>query len=139
MPNYKQQTVTKTGSQNIVGGTAKSVHFPAISIAADTWDAFQDDSGVDIQIPTGKTGYLGYLDIRSTVAASGNTDIGYADDATGTNYKVLIPKNVCVTTNNVFEEHLNLHLQIPSGKYLLIHNDYTSLTVVTLIGWLIEK
>ncbi len=139
MTNYKQQTVAKTGSLDVLTKEVSSMVFNAISIGADSYDAITDETGTDIQVPVGKTGYIGYLDLKVSTAAS-LADIGYADDATGgTNFKVLIPQGMLVLSNNTYNEHTQLHLEIPGGKYLVAHNDFTGASVWTILGWIAIK
>ncbi len=138
MANYKQQIISKTGSLNLLGNKQRTVMFPQISIAGDSYDALQDPSAVDIQASS--DAFLGYISTVANVKAA-NCHLGYADDATGgTNFKTLLFKGTFMPADGVWATHDKLLIKIPKDKYLVIWNSHASTAAtISSIGWIHEQ
>ncbi len=137
MANYKQQSLSKTGSINFLGTKQKAIYIQAVSIPGSTYVAIDDINGTDIQATTDS--YIGYIDAYSNIRAA-NMTIGYADDITGTNFVKLIFNGAFLPVDATWTEHTQLYLKIPATKYLLIYNTHASIAgTVQLLGYIHES
>jgi hypothetical protein len=75
-------------------------------------------AGVDYVVPASKQIVMSFMNLK-TGTGSGTTSMGYADNATGTNYVTLAGVGAIQPTSSTYHT-CELPLVIPAGKYPLL-------------------
>jgi hypothetical protein len=89
------------------------------------WCPIKTTAGANFQVPAGKTYYL----TNFTAISNGGfiTEVGYADDAAGTNVVVLWAGQVMPTAG--------IQYTIPGGKYFVWYNNSAETVAILFAGF----
>jgi len=78
-------------------------------------------------------GVLGYIETFGTTTAI-DTEFGFADDAAGLNFVVIIPKEIyAINETKVFSP---IALFVPAGKFLVVNQAGVSTNHKTFLQWI---
>lgn len=102
-------------------GDIEFLRLHVTSLAAGGFDALEDSSGAH-QVAAGDTLRIGMYTAQS--GGHANFELGYDDDAAGTNYVILLPAGVALSSTST-EEH-TVYLEVPANKYFVVKNTHGS-------------